>query len=335
MLLIGSHALIHNIGDIGRTPLDYDIIATFSELAEITTALRKQTRLDSIPLSKNKTVLKCADGRIVEVEIAWSDGTGVELEKMLYDGRAARHLGKVDYYPFAGFAMPVATLDQLYMLKMSHRYLKNSPHFRKTRNDIIKMRAHGAKIIDTDWLKRREDETYWYKHPKLNVKKGDFFKGDGVQYVYDHDDIHKAVAHYREYDWNPNEELDKWEPLPAYRMYMKDGAEVDCDKEKFFAAHESVRLLGVLEEAQVLALERSQIPFRGKVDPRRSFDIALQKVCTSITSGWFREFAWENFDKVEALYEPDYVDRFWKAVDAGRVKPFSGDVYLRDRSSDS
>ena len=107
---------------------------------------------------------------------------------------------------------------------------------------------------------------------------------------------------------------------------MKDGAEVECDKEKFFSAGERIRLYGVLEEAQVLALERSQIPFRGKVEPRRSFDIALQKVCTSITSGWFREFAWENFDKVEEMYEDDYVSRFWKAVDDGKVKDFDPNI---------
>ncbi len=80
------------------------------------------------------------------------------------------------------------------------------------------------------------------------------------------------------------------------------------------------RLYGVLEEAYVLALERSQIPFAGKVTPRQSFDIAIEKVCTSITSGWFREFAWENYDKVVELYRDDYVEKFKAGVDKGIVK---------------
>lgn len=302
MLLIGSHALLHHNPDLGRRPPDIDVIGTFDELGHLTSSLRREARVESIPLSPAKTVLKCSDGRIIEFELAWQES-------------AARQL--LDRYPMpfdpstmaVNVPLPclvtVPSLDELYTLKLSHRYLKDSPHFRKTRSDIMLMRSMGAKVFDPEWLKKREDETYWYKHPKLNVKKKDFFTGDGVEYVYDHDDIHRAVAHMGQ---------------PAYTLYMKDGEEVRSDRRKFFALDESVRLFGVLEEAQVLALERSQIPFRGKVEARRSFDIALQKVCTSITSGWFREYGWENYSLVEAMYEPDYVDRFWKAVDEGRVR---------------
>ena len=304
MLLIGSHALIHHLSEpLGRRPPDIDVIATFDELTSLTSLLKRETRVESIPISVNKTVLKCLDSRIIEVEIAW-EGTAA---RTLLDGPIPAKSVCIDGLPMGAL---LASLDELYTLKMSHRYLKNSPHFLKTRADIMRMRSMGAKVFDADWLKRREDETYWYKHPKLNVMKKDFFTGDGVQYVYDHDDIHKAVAHI-EFDFVPT---------PAYTLYMKDGEEVKSDRSKFFAHDESVRLFGVLEEAYVLALERSQIPFRGRIDPRRSFDIALQKVCTSITSGWFREFAWENFDRVEAMYDGRYVDRFWKAVEIGQVR---------------
>jgi hypothetical protein len=323
MLLIGSHALIHHNPDLGRRPLDIDVIATFDELGGLTSSLKCQTRVESIPLSVNKTVLRCEDGRIVEVELGW-------------EGTAARKL--LDAYPTIGshslsalpFAISIATLDELYTLKMSHRYLKNSPHFLKTRSDIMTMRALGALVFDRAWLKQREDETYVYKHPKLNVMKKDFFTGDGVQYVYDHDDIHRSVAQltpdqlitlydsgFRSYfppTWGA------FDALPAYELYKMPGEEVKCSRDRFEALPEHVRLAGVLEEAYVLALERSQIPFRGKVEPRRSFDIALQKVCTSITSGWFREFAWERFDVVEGMFDPGYADRFWSAVSAGRVR---------------
>lgn len=313
MLVIGSHALRQHDLDTGRKPLDIDLIGTFTELGELTKRIRSVGhRVNSIPVSPNKTVLRVDDGRIIEFELAWPGTPAAEIVETNWS---------VSLEGLAGMLAYVPSLDVLYTLKMSHRYLKNSPHFLKTRSDIMLMRDAGAKVFDADWLRRREDETYWYKHPSLNVKKGDFFKGDGVQYVYDHDDIHESVAHIERIDFRfpayPNPRVER---VPAYRLYMKDGAEVQCSKEKFFAAEESVRLYGVLEEAQVLALERSQIPFRGKVEPRRSFDIALQKVCTSITSGWFREFAWENFDRVDAMYEPDYVDRFWKAVECGYVR---------------
>ena len=78
----------------------------------------------------------------------------------------------------------------------------------------------------------------------------------------------------------------------------------------------------MLEETQVLALERSQVLFEN-VEPKKSFDMALNKVCSSITSGWFREYAWENYKNVQKLYEADYVERFWKDVEIGLVKPLT------------
>ena len=56
--------------------------------------------------------------------------------------------------------------------------------------------------------------------------------------------------------------------------------------------------------------------------------MALMKVCTSITSGWFREYAWENYDKVLDLYnelgEDDYVQRFQR--NAHLLKPFKEEM---------
>ncbi len=169
------------------------------------------------------------------------------------------------------------------------------------------MRSLGAKIrYEHRWFfKARERETYAYQHPRLNVSKKDFFNGDGVKYYYEHDTIHLAMA-----------QLDK----PAYRFYQPEDSEVNTSKELFFTQPEQIRLYGVLEEAYVLSLERAIIPFGDKVSPKQAFDIALMKVASSITSGWFRAFAWENYDAVQALYSDDYVNRFWKAVEAKIVK---------------
>jgi hypothetical protein len=167
------------------------------------------------------------------------------------------------------------------------------------------MRKQGATLRPeyADWFKRREKETLNYSHPKLNVSKEEFFVPSGqVKYKYDHDSIHLAMAHF---------------DMPAYE-YFKEG-QVKCSKNKFFTSGESTRLNSVLEEVQVLALERSQIP-HPHVDRRWSFDKAHEKVCTSIASGWWREYAWENYDKVQAMYEPDYVEKFKRGVESGVVK---------------
>jgi hypothetical protein len=190
---------------------------------------------------------------------------------------------------------------------MSHRYLRNSPHFKKTMDDIQIMRKHGAHVPNflLEWYERRMKETYTYFHPNLNVKKGEFFNGDGVNYVYDHDSIHEAMKHME---------------MPAYKYYQDPSSEVSCSQWLFWKCTQYQRLCGVLEEAYVLALERSQIPFAGTVSPERSFNMALEKVCTSITSGWFREFAWEHYYDVMKMYSAMYVEKFRAGVRAGIVK---------------
>lgn len=91
--------------------------------------------------------------------------------------------------------------------------------------------------------------------------------------------------------------------------------------EYFLVYYPETNKVYVIDNFEVLALERSQIPFKNMA-PKTSFLIALEKVCTSITSGWFREYAWENYDKVVSLYDPNYVKMFWNAVDKGVVKQY-------------
>jgi len=229
---------------------------------------------------------------IVEAEFAWEGSTGEQLVQIM-------NKYGFDTYP---------PLDVLYTLKMSHRFLRNSPAFLKTMRDIQLMRQHGARIPEylEHWYLRRVNETYCYSHPSLNVKKKDFFNGDGVEYVFDHDSIHEVMKH--------NEH-------PAYWYFKEDKAEVMCSRMKFDACSEQLKRQAVLEEAYVLALERSQIPYRGVISPKKSFEIALQKICTSITSGWFREFAWENYDSIMELFDESYADRFWEKVACSEVLP--------------
>lgn len=110
---------------------------------------------------------------------------------------------------------------------------------------------------------------------------------------------------------------------------MVDGQQVMTSKEKFMSLPEHIKLLGVYEETCVLALERSQIPNEFNLDPKKSFMMALEKVCTSITSGWFREYAYNNYKKVIALYEHfghnNYIELFRK--NNHMVKPYKGKNY--------
>lgn len=295
MILVGSQALAHlTCGHPPRVPKDFDYIATHEEAKEF---IAREGFPTVYPNDKGSTLICKGKGLPVELMIAWP-GSSTEAIRQRFGGG------------------DVASLNLLYLLKMSHRYLKNSPHFLKTMRDIQFMRAMGAVIEWPDILKQREKETYDYKLPSLERnKKGFFDPKEGVGYKYDHDTIHVAMAVER--------------GVPAYTHYQRDGAQVAVDRDKWNACPDDVKLNSVLEEALVLALERSQVPYRGKIAPRRSFEMALMKVCTSITSGWWREWAWEHYDAAVELFERreaemPYLERFDRAVADGVVKELEG-----------
>lgn len=310
MILVGSRALeilVRHMGkDFYRPCVDLDYLCTEAEWKAQVKLFAGDELVELVERNGNKGHIKMVSGAHIEYDIAQPGDSTDQLIQYCED------LGNdlITTYP----GDRIAPLDVLYLLKMSHRYKKNSPHFFKTMNDIHYMRSLGAKIPTEleNVFKLREKETYDYSHPNLDVKSKDFFKGDEVPYVYDHDTIHEAVAVLG---------------VPAYKSYMKDDSEVMTSKEKFFAQENHIRLLGVYEESCVLALERSQIPFNFEVPARQSFVMALSKVCTSITSGWFREYAWENFGVVMKFYdsmgETDYIERFKANQDL--VKPFEGE----------
>jgi hypothetical protein len=284
---IGSVGLKHALPvQFKRPQTDIDAIADFESAKRF---LKKMECRLMYPINQGKTLIGKNDVMIYEMSIAWPGSLNEELLKYL-DGATT------------------APLDVLYTLKMSHRFLRNSPHFYKTMDDIRLMREHGAKIPDDlkNWFKRREKETYDYKHPSLDQNKNNFFSGDGVNYIYDHDSLHRAVAVYDE---------------PMYYRYQRQGSEVACDRAKWDALSDYDKATAVYEEACVLGLERSLIPFPGKWSELHAFEYALMKICTSITSGWFREWAWENHARVLEEYKdnPSYLERFERGLKNGVV----------------
>lgn len=282
MLLIGSRALMSHGIDIGRKPLDHDYIATYDEYVAF---VKANNPMSAYPMDASHMVVKLK-ASIYEFEIAWE---GSSAEDIL-----AAEKGN-----------ETASLPMLRLLKESHKYKRNSPHFHKTMQDIKLLR--GLTEIPKEWkalLKKREKETYTYAHPKLNQSKEEFFT-DAVNYKYDHDTIHLAIA------------IDE---KPAYTNFMKDGAEVLSDMKKWDGLPFRIKLNAAIEETGVLALERSVIPFN--TDPRQAFTFALSKLSTSISSGKFRKFCYDNFDTIIDNYRSDYYDRFKSALDAGVIKDF-------------
>lgn len=301
--VIGSHAINRQLqalkGFKYRKPIDMDIVGGYDEVMAFANGNLKEIT-EQYPSAKGgKLIFKAKESvipfsTIMEAEITWDGSTAKMLQELiLADPQTIYHDG-----------LAYASLDVCYMLKMTHRYLKNNPHFLKTMKDIHNLRQFGAVMRPEHmaFFKEREKVTYWYKHPKLNKNKMEFFNGDGVTYIFDHDSIHESVK--------------EWE-RPAYTYFQSSNAEVMCDMKKFFEIDEQIRLNAVYEESCVLALERSIVPFG--TDYEKAFVMALEKVCTSITSGKFREYAWENYSKVRKMFKEETFDRFFQHVMEDKV----------------
>lgn len=281
MIVLGSHS-VQEI--VGREAKDLDLLGTLDEFRDYV-GIRPTMIGEDHAYAETK-------GRIYDCELIWGEGLSLDLARLILTDPNTTFDDELQAW--------VPSLNVLYMLKLTHRFKKNSPHFLKTMQDIHSMRMAKAFMQEEhlEFFRARQKATLQYEHPNLNRSKAEFFNPEDDYMVYDHDSIHVAIALFDE---------------PAYTRYAVEGAEVLSSHEKFRAQPLNNQLAGVYEEACVLALERHLIPNGFRPDPRRSFEIALEKVCTSITSGWFRAFAWENYHKVldmDKRTEGCYRERF-------------------------
>lgn len=278
------------------------------------------------PIGKyiHKLVLK--SGLILEINIPSSNSSNQEMMNIVFNKNSnyVKHnpiLDELCIFP-EGINVRYASIELLYILKKSHRYLRNSPFFKKTRKDFFLLqRVINRENLNTQhlnfFLEHREKETYNYTHPKLNVSNNTFFSDDNVVYKYDHDSLHEAI---------------KFLTFPAYTYFKPKENDVYCSEEKFNNCSDIIKLHSVLEESIVLSLERSIIPYNytSQDSLDKMFKYSLEKVCTSITSGWFREYAYVNYDKVIELYNQYkrvdgkfYLNSYLKGIANNIVKPYN------------
>lgn len=285
-------------GALLRQPKDFDFICSMDEF--------DQWSEKNLGKLKNPNVYPVMDGKKMCVE---SVDANCEFE-ITTDDRSSQGLVKLVEQDPLTLKTPmglVPSFNVLFTLKKSHRFLKNSPHFWKTLGDYHLMKRLGAQVPEeySHFLKEREKETYAYAHPKLNQSKMGFFNGDQVKYVYDHDSIHEAVKLFEK---------------PAYTFFQKDGEQVAVDRKKFEAMPRQYQLASVVEEACVLAIERSLVPYPGVLTEQQAWRLAFSKVLTSITSGWWREFAYENAFDALKLQPTNLLRKFQDALASGIVK---------------
>lgn len=296
MILIGSSALLFHT-KLERKVGDIDYVATYDEAMQLRKDIGAKV---CYPINQGRSIfMKHEDNIIVEVEIAWPDSMAERLAQFVESQTDNK-------FCYDGTIVP--SLDVLYLLKLSHRYKKDSPHFLKTLRDIQFMRKLGAKIRPEheEFFKKREKETYTNNLPKLNQSKDGFFRDD--IYTYDHDSIHEAVA---------------IGIRPAYLEFKPTDSEVMVSKKMWDECSDQIKLNAAYEEVTVLCLERALVPHWDKwSDKKKAFDLAHMKLASSISSGWFREFVWERYDDIQAMYSEEFIKKFNEGLASGVVKPF-------------
>ncbi len=149
--------------------------------------------------------------------------------------------------------------------------------------------------------------------PSLKGVTKDKFFDDAVVKYYVHDDIHKAMAH---------------RDRPMYEYMQHDTSIVECDRQLWDAFPAGDKVKCVLEECYVIALERHVIPTNegGRIGlkPFDAFKWALMRVCTTLCSGWFRQYAIDNYFTILNSYDPGFVEKFYTNIKKYKNEPVNG-----------
>jgi len=298
MLIIGSKALKFHFPNFSRNNRDIDVIGYQSDLDYLIKLLKPSIvdRSDHTVLLKNiQNKTEIFDAENVEVILAEkSESFKMYLE---YD--------KGNLF---------ASIEVLYSLKKSHIHFPI-----KFKKHIFDFCFLNDKLSGEDSLEHiteinfKETEKRFGKlrTPKLNKSVDEFFNQskDYVHSFFIHDDIHKAMAHYER---------------PLYEKMIVEKTFALCDKRLWTIFPYEDKCKCVLEEAYVIALERKILPMifgSGKgYTSDEAFDWALMRICTTLCSGWFRDFATKNYFIIKMLYNKNYVEKFLTQYENGNIK---------------
>lgn len=191
------------------------------------------------------------------------------------------------------------TPEEVYfVLKKGHIHIggRRQENWEKHMHDlgVLKKILGTAKIAVLEPLVRLHRKTtnlrVVQKTPKLiGVEKEDFFDDNVKKYI-DHDLIHEEVA---------------YDSVPAYSKMQKDQT-VECHRDLWESMSQEEKLQCVAEEASVIAIERWRLP--SEIDSISgkpmylAYKWALYRICTTLCSGWFRQFALDNYYSVLNMY---------------------------------
>lgn len=181
----------------------------------------------------------------------------------------------------------LASMGTLALIKRSHlwRDYKWDKHITQYHKHIKKF-AYSYPVEDLEERNKLTKEAYPQGKPSLNKTNEEFFD-DAVKKVYDHDFIHELAAYGKE---------------PLYLSLKRDFSKAWCEKDLWEALSHEDQLKCVAEETYVIATERFLVRKNWDYPLKLAYLEALKKVCTTLTSGFFRDKAIDYYPEVVALF---------------------------------
>ena len=122
--------------------------------------------------------------------------------------------------------------------------------------------------------------------PNLNQTVEQFFD-DGVKKVHNHDYLHSLFAYSIQ---------------PMYTRLQTDKTKAWCSKELWEGLTHVEKLQCVAEEAYVISTERFLVPKNWEYPMKLAYMQSLGKICTTLCSGYFRDFAIDHYPEVLRLF---------------------------------
>lgn len=262
MILIGSRALwFWNRGYKEKVESDWDVVATPQEA---------ESFIDK-PIDHSDLSWKYGD-----IEFHNANALNNNDIQSLYGASEIITCGDGIYFD-------ICNLRGLAAIKRSHlhrklNFAKHMIHYQ--------LMDHNFDEGDHAFIERRKELTKLAFPERIgskNKNNKDFFKG-AVTRVFNHDDIHKIVAGDSE---------------PMYLKVKKDMSSAAYDNDLWNGLSADDKVKSVQEECYVIAIERFLIPRNFKYPYKLAFYNALEKACTTLDNGPWREHAIDNWNTIK------------------------------------
>lgn len=233
------------------------------------------------------TGFKCREEADVDI-ISKEPIEGAEHHKweLLNNYKLARYTSPDHTVVFNSRVVHVVCLLGLAIVKRSHlwRDLGFGKHITMYHKHLAKY-MKSAEPWDLDLLKERTEQTmkrFPQQGPNLNQTVEQFFD-DAVTKVYDHDFLHSLFAYQEQ---------------PMYTRLQRDSSKAWCCEDLWNGLTHIEQLQCVAEETYVIATERFMVPKDWKYPMKLAYNKALDKVCTTLCKGWFRDFSINHYPEL-------------------------------------